>query len=483
MSFLDELAKNTNTARTENGAVTNASSLDACLDFFALAGAMRDRPQEAARLFERAYHTNKLTAIRTMFYLRDVRGGQGEKDIFYACLDKLSELDHATLLKVERFIPEYGSWKDYIVRPAKLELANLEFIAEQFKSDLNALDQGAAVSLLAKWLPSENASSKETRAKAHIIAKHLGMKPRVYRQALSKLRAQIKLLEHDMSARRWSSIEYSKLPSQAFKKHMKAFRRNDEERFSKFLEAAAKPKEMILSNASINTATLYTYEIYDLVNQGKVQEANALWNNLPDYTNGEDALVVADVSGSMYGRPMSVSVSLALYFAERNKGIMQNKFMTFSESPRLVDVIGDTLSAKMSMIERSEWAMNTDLMQVYRVIAQAAQRSNGEGVPKVVYIISDMEFDQPHGYGVRHDQSVFDNAKALFASLGAQMPHIVYWNVNARNTQVPVTKYDGNVTLISGLSPSTFSFAVGGKSPTDLMNQVVHSDRYQAIEI
>lgn len=464
MSFLDELQKQTNNTYTLNGAVTNKSTLDPLLDFFSLGGAKRNDIPSAVKLFEKAYYADRLGAIRCLFYIRDVRGGQGERDIFRACYKKLDEIDHELATKLAKHIPEYGRWDDWLVP---------ELVKEQLIKDEEAMSKGEQVSLLAKWLPSENTSSSTTSKKATQLAKDLGLKPSQYRRKIVALRKYIKLLEQQMSANEWSDINYEHLPSQAGRKHVKAFRKHDNERYEAYLEAVER------GEAKINTSTLYTYEVFDTVSSD-VKAANAMWANLPDYTNGNDALVVADVSGSMSGRPMSVSVSLALYFAEHNKGIFKNKFMTFSDNPRVVDVVGNTLEQKLRMIENVEWRYSTNMEAVFNALLNAAINSDREGMPKVLYIISDMEFNQACA---NPNKSVFDNAKQAFQEQGLELPHVVFWNVNSWQDQAPATKFDNRVTLISGMSQSTFRYAVEGKTPIELMNEVINSDRYLPIDI
>jgi len=475
MSFLDELQKGTNKgARTLNGAVTNESTLSPTLDYFSLAGAMRNTPKEAGKLFARAYAADPLTAVRTLFYLRDIRGGQGERDVFYAGFWELATMHSHVAMKLLRFIPEYGRWDEL------LELTNpvnypvvVKMIAEQFEKDEAAMAEGKPVSLMAKWLPSENTSSEKTRKQARALAKNLGLTGSQYRRKVVALRKYIKLLEQQMSAKQWGEIDYSKIPSQAGRKHVKAFKRHDEARYTEFLAKAEK------GEVKMNTSTLYTYEVFDTI-QHDTAAANAMWNNLPDYTNGTDALVLADVSGSMSGRPMSVSVSLALYFAERNKGIFNNKFMTFSERPQVVDVIGNNLEERLRYIENRDWGYNTNLEAAFDAILNAALKSGQgqDGMPKVLYVISDMEFDEACS---NPSETIFENAENKFKANGLELPHVVFWNVNAHQVQAPATKFDNRVTLISGSSQSTFRYAVEGKSPVELMNEVVNGERYAQI--
>jgi hypothetical protein len=469
MSFLDQLRQTTNTAATENDAVTNQSTLDPVLDFFSRAGAMRGRIDEATVLFNRAYAQDSVMALRALFYLRDVRGGQGERDMFRACLKLVPK---EVLQKNLACIPEYGRYDDLFTLDATLVIP---FIKEQLQKDTESMKKGDSVSLLAKWMPSENTSSEKTQKLARVYAKALGLKPIQYRKTIVALRKHITLLEQKMSQNKWKDVEYDKIPSQAFRKHTKAFRRHDEERYGAFLEAVQSGEK------KIKTSTLYTYEVFDTIQKDE-QAANAMWVSLPDYTNGQNALVMADVSGSMDGRPMSISVSLALYFAERNKGPLGGFFMTFSNTPQMVQVLGDTLSEKLQNIENAQWDQSTNLEAAFMAILQAAKSTGAKGddMPKVLYVISDMEFNQcVHNGGL----SNFENAKALFAEAGFTLPHVVFWNVDSRNDQSPALKNEKNVSLISGSSQSAFKLAVEGKTPLETMNDVLKSERYSQVTV
>lgn len=481
-TFVDALTAVTNTTRTTNGALTNRSTLDPVVDFFATAGAMRDNPELAADLFERAFAVEPLTAVRTLFYFRDVRGGQGERDIFRAGLKRLDKLTGDVVterwLNLLAHIPEYGRWDDLfelgINRSDVVQLINNQLVTDSLD-----FSNGEQVSLMAKWLPSENTSSKNTRKRAFQLRSALGLSSREYRKTLSGLRARIRLLEHQMSAGNWSEIDYGKLPSQAHRKHVKAFKRHDDARYSAYLDSVTK------GEAKINVSTLFPYEIYDMVSSGPSyytdftdnQYADVAWANLPDYTNGTKALVMADVSGSMWGRPMSVSVSLALYFAERNEGVFKDVFMTFSAEPQLVKVKGNKLSTRMASIQKAQWGMNTNMLAAFRAILAASLRAR-ELPPEVLYIVSDMQFDQAsHG----DNATIFQIAKGEYAAAGVKMPHVVFWNVNARDMQAPAIVLDGAVTLVSGSSPTVFGMAVQGLSPRELVDSVVNGERYERI--
>jgi hypothetical protein len=504
-TFLTALNQGLNLTTTENGAVTNKSSLDAVVDFFGLAGAMRDRPTAAADLFAQAYAEEPLTAVRTMFYLRDVRGGQGERDVFKACLSRLAEIAPEDYASVLEHVPFYGRWDDVLHDGVKY-LAK-ELILQQWNADIDALNAGESVSLLAKWLPSENASSPVTKALGAEMAEALGLLPVEYRQTLSALRARIRLLEQQMSSNDWEFIDYGKLPSQAHRRHTKAFVRHTPERYQEYLASVKKGQQ------KINVNTVYPYEIWHMVQKGETDYANVAWESLPDYTRGANALVMADTSSSMtwhnHARAMATSVSLALYFAERNTGPFKGYFMSFSSEPKLIKVTGSSLSQRMANITRYTDSANTNLLAAFRVILTAA-RVAPEETPKVLYVISDMEFDAAVPAVRQYEKrmlarrnswtgqietqvvnvpildpghSIFETAKAEFAAAGLTLPHVVFWNVEARQNQAPALAHDGHVSLVSGLSPTIFSQVVEGRSPRELVDKVVHGQRYWPIQL
>ena len=473
MSYLEYLQKETGKTYTENGATTYKSSFDNCLNFFALAASMRENSNDAVKLFEKAFFEDKQTAIRILFWIRDIRGGQGEREIFRKCLNRLIDLDEKTYENVLKYIPEYGRWDDMICDRKHINVYSdkvVEIILNQLTKDLKS----DKPSLLAKWLPSENASSKITRENAKNLIDSLGMTPKQYRRILSKLRKKIHLLEQDMSKNKWHEIKYDKIPSQAFRKHINAFYKHDSNRFNNYLENVHN------GNMKINTSTLTTEEVFDTVSKD-AKASNVIWESLENFVPEDlNAIVVADVSGSMWGRPLKICTSLALYFAERNKGQFANKFITFSEHPELVEIFGYTLEDKLRNIENADWGGNTNLEAVFDVMLKAAENSSKEEIPKVIYIISDMEFD----CCIKNsNDTIFENARKTWKEKGFELPSVVFWNVAARNIQTAATKFDKNVSLISGSNQSSFKLAFENKSPLELMNEVINSERYSRIKI
>lgn len=473
--MLDELKKETNYTRTENMAVTHKTTASSLLDFFALGGALRNRSEsEIEQLFSNAFLEDDKLALKALFYFRDIREGQGERRTFRIIIKYLGNNYPERMIKLLPFIPEYGRWDDllYLI-DTKVEKDMIILIHEQLEEDMMA----KIPSLLAKWLPSENTSSIKTKLLAKRIRKRLELTPKKYREYLSELRAKIKIIERMISNNKWKEITYDKIPSKAGLKYRKAFIRHDKERYEQYLDEVKKGKK------KINVSTLYPYEIAEkILNRGEFDDSlNVMWDKLPNYVKeDENAIVVADVSGSMIGRPMAMSTSLALYFAEKNKGKFANHFITFSSHPELIEIKGKDIIEKIRNIERANWDMNTDIEAVFNLILNTAIKHKlpQKELPKKIYIISDMEFDECVNNG---DLTIFQNAKQMFNDKNYELPELVFWNVDARNNQVPVTINDDMVQLVSGASPILFKQILSGRNAYDLMVEILNSERYKDI--
>lgn len=466
-SLIGGMYKETSYGLTDNGAKTFIRSGSGLLDFYAQAGAMRDNTDKALELFKKALSEDAEKAIRILFYLRDVRGGQGERELFRISLQWLGENYPEFFEKIIGFVPEYGRWDDMFFENETC----FSLIKEQLVKDLDS----EKPSLLAKWLPTANASSLSTRTKAKLFFTKLGMNQVEYRKKVRQIRKKIKAVEELMSSQKWGEVNYSTVPSRASKIYRNAFKKHDETRYDEFINKAVK------GEVKMNASTLYPYEIYDsVIRDSSNKTADALWKNLPDYTRGSNALVVADVSGSMMGRPMSVSVSLSLYFAEKNQGQFKDHFITFSGNPRLQKVTGTTLRQRMMSIERAEWGMNTDIQKVFNLILTTAIQNNviESEMPETIYIISDMEFDRCVEGTTNHE-----SIKRKYEQAGYKIPTIVYWNVNASGSNLPVQKGKNGVSLVSGFSPSIFELVVEGKTPEQTMFDVINSERYSKIKL
>ncbi|MDD6033189.1 MAG: DUF2828 family protein [Oscillospiraceae bacterium] len=488
--MLNFIKDEANRTFTENGAAAYGSTGTDCLDLFAAIGALRSADEEdIRRRFIRAFTENPDLAMKTLFFARDIRGGLGERRVFRICLRWLAENQPASVRKNLIHVSEFGRWDDLLVLlNTPCEQQACELIRRQLEADLVSLEKGEGVSLLAKWLPSVNASNEETVRSARRIARFLGMDERTYRKTLVRLRERIRILENDLRQRNYT-FDYSKQPSKAMFKYRKAFFRNDGERYREFLEKVSR------GEAGLHADTLMPYELVEpyldcfgsmrSMSEEEKQALNATWASLPRFGSGENALAVIDTSGSMYmgGKPLpaSVALSLGLYFAEHNTGAFRNHFIEFSGRPQLIEIKGDTFADRLCYISSFNEVANTNLEAVFKLILKAAVRHRvpQEELPSALYIISDMEFDSCVADA---DETVFQNARSTFAAHGYQLPKVIFWNVQSRNLQQPVTWNEQGVALVSGCTPRLFDMVTSGQlSPLQYMLDILGAERYACI--
>ena len=513
-SFLNGMKQVNNYAVTENGALTHFTTMDGLLDLFAMGAAYRTRTDEdVILLFKKAFDENPMYALKCLFYIRDVRGGQGERRFFRVATKYLAKYDTAAMQRNLIHVPEFGRWDDlFVFIGTPLETEALDVIKHQLALDA----QCKTPSLLAKWMPSENTSSAKTVKTAKVVRKFLGMSPKQYRKVLSALRARINVLERLMSEGRWDEIEFDKIPSKAGIKYKNAFARHDIERMKsdKIVQSYADFAKS--ETTKVNAKTLYPYEVvakaleamgvrnwgYGYSSRGAQSMdstdrlmVNKYWDNLADYFKGKtfNGLAVVDTSASMRGQdaasPINVAISLGMYCAERAKGPFAGHYVAFSRTPRLVSIEGVDFCDKVKRIYDANLCENTNIEATFDMLLNTAiaNHCSQDDLPQNIMIISDMEFDQGTSQGWGYNRTTF-NAKTLmeqirvkWANHGYRMPHLIYWNVQARQNNIPEDIGCGLVSYVSGMSPSIFDTIMSGKTGYDLMMEKLNNERYAVI--
>ena len=498
-AMLNGLKNATNYTVTENGAIAHKTTRSDLLDMFAMGAAMRNRTDaDVMLMFRKAFEENPVYALKCLFYIRDVRGGQGERRFFRVVIRDMAK--QANMLPHIRRnmenIAEYGRWDDlYAFVGTPLEADAFGLIKKQLALDV----QCKTPSLLAKWLKSENASSKETTRLGNITRRHLNMTHKEYRKVLAVLRTRINIVEKLMSENRWEEIEFDKIPSKAGLIYKNAFARRDiiKAKYEKFAKD---------ENTKVNASTLYPYEVVEKVRSHyyRMTETdramlNKYWANLTDYFNGANfnALAMVDTSGSMMGIPMNVAVSLGLYCAERAGGPFANHYISFSSRPQLIECEGIDFVDKAQRIMRSNLCENTNIEAAFDMLLHTALANNvhQKDMPQNIIVISDMEFDEATGdtmgwyRGARNTSQMNSrNAETLLEGIakewneeGYEMPHLIFWNVNARQANIPMIG-NGRISYVSGFSPSIFQTIMTGKTGYDLMMECLNGERYAAIQ-
>lgn len=489
--------------RTENGALALSSSGSAVLDWFSRGGAMRSQSDNAViKVFSEAYKENKALALGILFYLRDIRGGQGERKIFRNCLCWLATRNATLVSKLIPLVPEYGRWDDLfalkrVTGKPQLYQQVLRLMASTLLKDAETArnDDKASISLLAKWAPSEGSAKNDI---AKDLMRVMDLSPKQYRKLLTFLRKRVGIVEAKMCAKRWAEINYQQVPSRASMLYRKAFGRNDQLRYAKYLEAVKK------GEATIHAGTLYPYELVGNVRLNRFQNDNTLeeqWKALPNYI-GEDhknALAVIDGSGSMTCTlnnskycPLDVAQSIGLYLAERNRGLWKGKFITFSMTPKFVEVEGETLADRVRYVSQYNEVANTNLQAVFEMILALGKKHklSQDDMPGTIYVVSDMEFDtcarfrSEDGWS-RNRSAEETNLEAInrkYVEAGYERPKIVFWNVASRTAQSPAAYDDKGIALFSGLSASVFKTALNGDlNPIKAMLDTIDTPRYQPV--
>lgn len=459
-------AMQTENARTENGMVTNSSSLNACVDLFFTIGAMRGQSkQRLIATFTKALGEDTLTAMRILFWVRDARKGAGERQIFKDVIQYLAENHTAKLRKNLELIPFYGRWDDL------LALFNTPLDKEAKALIKNALDNKDG--LCAKWMPRKG-------AEAIALEKYLKLSPKAYRKLLVE---NTKVVEQLMCAKKWDEITYEHVPSLAMARYNPSFLKHDTDRFNTYKT----------SDNKVNASTLYPYDITKgLMFGGDKTLLTKQWNALPNYMqdNNERVIPIVDVSDSMTWHPIApgltcrdVALSLGLYISERNTGIFQDAFITFSQRPILQYLKGSIVD-RFNQLLRSDIGGNTNIEAVFQLILdKAVQNKLPESeMPTAILIMSDMEFDS----GTSRNQTAQKMIESKYADAGYTVPKIIYWNIQSRNgNNFPVQAGKNNTALISGFSPSILKSLLSGEdmSPVSIMNKTVHSDRYEPVTV
>lgn len=509
--FADAVKQQAHVTYTENGQIAKDTTENPLLDLFAVIGALRDNnanfdKERLERMVLNAFNYDPYRTVKLLFYARDVRCGLGERDVAKLGLYYLVKHHHEDcVIPNLELLPVYGRWDDlYAFRGTEVMPRAYDVMRATWLKDIQALDEKKdSVSLLAKWVKTPDASSERTKEVGIETALALEDDVRSFKRHMRALRKKINIVEAKMSANEWDDIQYANLPARAMHVHKKAFERHDPLGFGNYIASLVK------GETKVNSSTLYPYDIVkelisvsrgawiplikDTLSQNQLDLLEQQWKALPDMVEGEhNFLVMCDVSGSMYGDPICKSIGLAIYFAERNHGPMQNLFMSFSSDPKYIDLSNkSTLREKITYTSEADVGYGTDLRKAFDLILNTAimWQMKPEDMPKSLIVISDMEINSgemgryvPYGSDTLY---FYDEMKQKFAEKGYTIPNIVFWNVASRHDVFHADKNHSGVQLVSGSSTNIFKTLIKtlGMDPVQAMLEVLDSERYQDIVI
>ncbi len=481
-----------NTTKTWNGATSYSTTNSALVDFFFAAARGLDE-NKLQLLIGNAWKEDPLLTLKIIAYIRDIRGGKGERELGRQCLNWLADYHPESLRKnLDLFIKEYGRYDDIVaLLLTPCEEDGIRLLTDQLTKDRwSLINCVGPISLAAKWVPSENKKIDKEHNFIDSLCHEMGISRKVLRKEyLSPLRKHLNILETKMCKGEWSDIEFSKVPSCAMNIHgkpKKAFERHQQERFNEYKESLKK------GETKINASVLYPHEIvktyYNDPGYSKEDSiVEAQWNEMikkgdliGDLSN---VLVMSDVSSSMTCNnnvPMLVSISLGILISSLANEAWRNLVLTFSHNPQFVHLKGNSLYDKVKQLRRAPWGGNTDFQRALELVLQTGINGNlkNEDMPKKLIIISDMQFDQAdHRFS-----SNYTALKQKYQSAGYQVPHLVFWNVNGSITDFPSTNVPG-VSLISGFSIECLKCVLQDKeiTPYSTMLSAIEVERYSKI--
>jgi len=470
---------------SENGARMHATTGQALLDMNFKVASYRGKTNQIMEDFTKAFAEDPELAVKWAFFARDIREGLGERDLFRAAFHQALTLDKRAE-KLLGFVSEFGRWDDIFAFYDLCKKDIVKLISEQLKEDMENVEKNKSCSLLAKWMPSVNTSSKLKRNLARDLAKQMNISEKDYRKMLSALRKYIDVIEVKLAGNKWDTINYQTVPSQANLKYRNAFLRHDETRRREFLSKLEKGEVKI--NASVSFPHDIVHQYFNMTRKDEAIEG--MWKALPNY-GLENTLVVADGSGSMTmtipgtnTMALDVANGLAIYCGEHNTGDFKDKFITFSGNPKLVDFSKcNSLFTKLQVCLAHNEVANTNIYKVFKLVLDTAVKnkmSQSEMV-KNILVISDMEFDS----GTENmSKKLFDQIKDEYIAAGYDVPRCIFWNVNSRTGAIPMTENKLGVALVSGFSVHILKMVLSNKlDPFEVLKDTLMSERYKEITL
>ena len=510
-------------SETENGALAYKTSGKVFVDFiFNLSSFRKAQGLDLADLTDRflkCYKENAELAWKMLFFVGDIRGGAGERKAFFECFytlirkaqqEQTREMSNEIACMLQ-FIPEYSRWDILIKLFDAVETTGNNFVIydravkmlrKQNQLDMQNMIAGRPISLMAKWMPSINATSYATKMLARRVMTEICQYPnnpsgeKCYRKMLSALRSNLKVVEKSMTANEWSEIDYSAVPSKAAMNLRNAFRTHDSKRYDEYIYNVSIGRDKI--NATVTEpheviSKIVVYDDYKTVKAARIKDPTLIqiWDNLGSIADTSNTIVVADTSGSMTdtcsGKTtcLDVSLALAIFTAERLTGPFHNKFITFSSEPKFITIPEGDIYDKIDGIPCD--MRNTNIEAVFHLLARAYATGNVRNaeMPKNVLILSDMQFDAARDVDETREV-LFDTIKRnwkIVTGNRVQMPKLIFWNLDSRvHNTIPLTEDENGLILMSGFSKNLLSMALSGQfDPFQALIEILNSKRYEKI--
>lgn len=472
------------------------------------------------------------------FQTRDIRGGKGERKLFYQFIESLYQVNPAETEKMLSLVPEYGCWRDLWEiwqRIPALEPAILELVRKTFVDDFNFMRLGSSaqngrMSLLGKWLPREK--SKTFPGLAKKIAQCLyrsepspNKQMMFYRSMCSELNRRLKTVEVNMCSKSWAQISPEAVPGRCLKIHDKAFLNeptkkqassnelrfpDNEDRmecrahFQDFVEGLkAGTKKAHGANVVLPHELVVKTEDYTTsADQHAIIQAQ--WDGIREETVKGGGLgksvAMCDFSGSMHGTPIEVSKALGVLISEITHPAFRDHILTFDAVPQWHSFVGKkTLKTKLASLRGCGQGLNTDFYKACQCIIERMVQNKvpvGEE-PEDLIVITDMGFDAASTPRSSHTLPAWETQlvriRCEFQEAGEKLwgtgcgwtpPRIVIWNVRAEYKDFHAKADEDGVVQLSGWAPSMLKALQTGvkvQTPYEGMRCILDDARYDAV--
>lgn len=477
-----------NITETDNGAVTNKSSLNDLVDLFYTIGLKYNPKSDFEKKIVRSYKESPDMTLRTLMYGRDILKGTARRDTFINGVKILvgkKLLSTNMLLKLLRHNVSngIGYYKDWINLYNEIE--NKQFRNQtitEFASICKRIANGKIEvpfyeRNLLKWMPRSGSIFNLTRSR-------LKMNPKQFRKLLTSQPT----VEQLLCGRKFDEVDFSKVPGKAMTLYKKAFSKRMPERFVEYLQSLVKTSttDKLVTKMNVNTMSVDQLSYANGNSESYVEAVFAqMKNNLMD--KDLSAIVVADTSYSMmqYNGPKvtlrDMAVAMAALFGSLLKGPFHNTCMSFSQNAYFHRWEDSTPFKDIQRQVATGDCSNTDVQKVFNLILNTGidNQLADEDMPKMVILVSDMQFDQT--------ANGWDNIKLMrkkFEDAGYTVPTVVFWNMSSEYKNTPLKGFEHGI-LMSGYSQNLWDTLVSQElenySPINYVKSVLSNERYSIV--
>ena len=470
--------------RTENEAVAYTHTGSYLLDLFSSTVRNFDK-EKIFYLLDKSWIESPLKTVQLILHTRDVRNGKGEIKLGQFLLFWLRCKHANTYVNNLHLFMEVGYYKDLwriidMAKIAKLDKLGsktwieIEYLNQVLEQDKLNLQNNKNISLAAKWTPKEGNHYHEylvELAKLRFPTKSRSQ----FRKWIMPLRNHLRITENLMCSNKWNEVKYESVPAYCMKFNNKSFEKHDKERYTEFL------KQVKTGEKKLNVAGLQPHEIIEQIYRNNSDELlevqwSSLIKRIKEKTKLNKCLAVSDVSGSMSGTPLLVSIALGFMLAlvqNENDNPFYKTILTFSQNPVLHKIEGNTIYEQVMNISRMQWDMNTDFVKVFDLLLSTAQlyQVKQENMIETIFVFTDMQFDQASNT----EKTPFEEIKEKYKKAGYNMPKIVFWNLRDSSGGFPINNSDENVALVSGFSAELMQLFIDGQdfNPMTILNSAL----------